>query len=113
MLDGVKGGLCKGGVGSCRMGSGGALDVRGSVTPGIAGTRPPGSEIDCRLLLTGLVLRPARRSVRSTGLSDGSSLETSGTVMGRSMPRMGVAATRGRAMAKKAAVKTRGAITPS
>ena len=39
MLLAVKGGLSSGGVGTCRMGSGGALDVKGSVTPGIDGIK--------------------------------------------------------------------------
>lgn len=34
---GVKGGLSSGGVGTCNTGSGGALLVKGSVTPGIVG----------------------------------------------------------------------------
>jgi hypothetical protein len=33
----VKGGLSSGGVGSCKIGRGGALLERGSVTPGIVG----------------------------------------------------------------------------
>jgi hypothetical protein len=37
MSDAVKGGLSSGGVGSCRIGRGGALEARGSVTPGMAG----------------------------------------------------------------------------
>jgi hypothetical protein len=37
MLDTEKGGLLRGGVGTCRMGRGGALEERGSVTPGIEG----------------------------------------------------------------------------
>jgi hypothetical protein len=41
MLLGVNGGLGSGGVGSCKMGSGGALLARGSVTPGILGIRGP------------------------------------------------------------------------
>lgn len=36
---GVKGGLSRGGVGTCRMGRGGALVVRGSVTPGMEGIK--------------------------------------------------------------------------
>jgi hypothetical protein len=36
---GVKGGLSSGGVGTCKIGNGGALVVRGSVTPGIDGIR--------------------------------------------------------------------------
>ena len=35
----VKGGVSSGGVGTCKMGSGGALDVKGSVTPGIDGIK--------------------------------------------------------------------------
>lgn len=34
-----KGGLSNGGVGTCKMGKGGALEAKGSVTPGIAGIR--------------------------------------------------------------------------
>ena len=37
MLLAWKGGLSSGGVGTCRIGSGGAFDVRGSVTPGMDG----------------------------------------------------------------------------
>jgi hypothetical protein len=37
MLLGVKGGLSNGGVGTCKIGRGGALVVNGSVTPGIEG----------------------------------------------------------------------------
>jgi hypothetical protein len=37
MLLGVKGGLSSGGVGTCKIGRGGALVVNGSVTPGIEG----------------------------------------------------------------------------
>lgn len=36
---GVKGGLSSGGVGTCSTGSGGALEVKGSVTPGMLGMR--------------------------------------------------------------------------
>jgi hypothetical protein len=36
---GVNGGLSNGGVGTCRIGKGGALVVRASVTPGIVGMR--------------------------------------------------------------------------
>jgi hypothetical protein len=39
MLLEVKGGLSRGGVGICRMGSGGALLASGSVTPGMLGIR--------------------------------------------------------------------------
>jgi hypothetical protein len=35
----VKGGLSSGGVGTCKIGKGGALVVKGSVTPGIVGIR--------------------------------------------------------------------------
>ena len=37
ILLGVKGGLSSGGVGTCRIGRGGAFVVRGSVTPGMDG----------------------------------------------------------------------------
>jgi hypothetical protein len=36
---GVNGGLSSGGVGTCRIGNGGALVVRASVTPGMVGMR--------------------------------------------------------------------------
>lgn len=36
---GVNGGLSNGGVGTCKMGKGGALVVRASVTPGMLGIR--------------------------------------------------------------------------
>jgi hypothetical protein len=36
---GVKGGLSSGGVGTCKIGNGGALVVKGSVTPGMLGMR--------------------------------------------------------------------------
>ena len=36
---GVKGGLSSGGVGTCKIGKGGAMVVKGSVTPGIVGMR--------------------------------------------------------------------------
>lgn len=36
---GVKGGLSSGGVGTCKIGKGGALVVKASVTPGIVGMR--------------------------------------------------------------------------
>jgi hypothetical protein len=36
---GVKGGLSSGGVGTCKIGKGGALVVKGSVTPGMDGIR--------------------------------------------------------------------------
>jgi hypothetical protein len=51
MLDAVKGGLSSGGVGSWRMGRGGALEAKGSVTPGIDGIRG-GRLIPRGLLLT-------------------------------------------------------------
>jgi hypothetical protein len=43
---GVKGGLSNGGVGTCRMGRGGALVVKASVTPGMLGIRG-GKERHC------------------------------------------------------------------
>lgn len=39
MLLAVNGGLARGGVGSCRIGNGGALLARGSVTPGMDGIK--------------------------------------------------------------------------
>lgn len=36
---GVKGGLSRGGVGTCKIGKGGAFVVRASVTPGMVGMR--------------------------------------------------------------------------
>jgi hypothetical protein len=64
MVEGVKGGESRGGVGTWMMGNGGAAEAKGAVTPGIAGMIPPGI-----LSPKGLPLvKDARAAARATDL---------------------------------------------
>jgi hypothetical protein len=61
ILEPTKGGLANGGVGTCKIGSGGAFEAKGTVTPGITGIRGG------RLIPRGLLFRESERSLAFKG----------------------------------------------